>query len=213
MKLPKGRVAVKICGLTNPQDAALAVQAGADFLGFNTWPGTKRFIDLDANSEWISELPVNRVALFVNATLEEVRRVATMPFVDALQFHGDEDAAYCQAAALFGKPIIKAVRLRGMEVPNLKDFRTEHILIDAHVPGSYGGTGSQVDIESAAELRRQHPELIFWLAGGLKPENVTAAVAAVLPNVVDVSSGVEREGFRKDAIKMRDFVAAAQCRI
>ena len=213
LELPADRIAVKICGITNRDDALSAVDAGADLLGFNTWPGTKRFLDLGKNAEWIATLPraVVRVALLVNATPRETERVAAFPFVDALQFHGDEDADFCRWAASLGKPIIKALRARDRGVlAHAGDFSTPHILLDAHVPGEFGGTGARVDLALACEFKRTHPALTLWLAGGLTPENVGEAVRAVWPAVADVSSGVEIEPGRKDAAKMRAFADAAK---
>ncbi len=213
IELPAGRTAVKICGITNRDDALAAVDAGTDLLGFNTWQGTKRFVDIARNAGWIAALPrtVIRVALLVNATPEETARVAAFDFVDALQFHGDEDAAFCHRAAALGKPIIKAMRAKDPGVfANAEDFSTPHILLDAHVPGEFGGTGARVDLALACEFKRAHPAITLWLAGGLAPENVGAAVRAVRPAVVDVSSGVESSPVRKDAEKMRAFVRAAQ---
>ena len=152
-----------------------------------------------------------RVALLVNATLAEAERVAAFPFVDALQLHGDEDAEYCRRAAALGKPIIKAMRARDRAVfVNAATFSTHHILLDAHVPGEFGGTGARVDLELAAEFKRDHPALTLWLAGGLTAENIAAAVRQVRPVVVDVASGVEAAVGRKDAAKMRAFVAGAK---
>jgi phosphoribosylanthranilate isomerase len=213
LELPADRIAVKICGITNRDDALAAVDAGADLLGFNTWPGSKRFLNIEKNAGWIAELPrpFVRVALLVNATPAELERVAALPFVDALQFHGDEDADFCRCAAAIGKPIIKALRARDRGViAQAGSFSTPHILLDAHVPGEFGGTGSQVDLALAAEFKRAHPALTLWLAGGLTPENVGPAVRAVWPAVVDVSSGVEFEPGRKDAAKMRAFANAAR---
>ena len=213
LELPAGRIAVKICGITNRDDALAAVDAGADLLGFNTWRGTKRFVDIARNAEWIAGLPrpVVRVALLVNATPEETERVAAFPFVDALQFHGDEDADFCRWAAKIGKPIIKALRAsdRGI-LAHAGEFSTPHILLDAHVPGEFGGTGARADLALACEFRRAHPALTLWLAGGLTPENVADAVRSVQPAVVDVSSGVEFEPGRKDSAKMRAFANAAR---
>jgi phosphoribosylanthranilate isomerase len=213
LELPANRVAVKICGITNRDDALAAVDAGADLLGFNTWSGSKRFLDIGKNAEWIAAIPrpVVRVALLVNATPAETERVAAFPFVDALQFHGDEDAEFCRRAAKIGKPIIKALRARDRgEFAHARDFSTPHILLDAHVPGEFGGTGARVDLALACEFRRAHPALTLWLAGGLTPENVGDAVRAVWPAVADVSSGVEFEPGRKDAAKMRAFANAAK---
>ena len=213
LELPADQVAVKICGITNRDDALAAMDAGADLLGFNTWTGTKRFLDIAKNADWIAALPrsVIRVALLVNATPEETQRIAAFEFVDALQFHGDEDAAYCHWAASMGKPIIKAIRARDRGVAeHAGGFSTPHILLDAHVPGEFGGTGARVDLELAREFKRTNPGLLLWLAGGLTAENVAEAVRAVRPAVADVSSGVEFEPGRKDAAKMRAFAQAAK---
>ncbi len=213
LELPTDLIAVKICGITNRDDALAAVDAGADLLGFNTWPGTKRFVDIARNAGWIAALPrpVIRVALLVNATPEETERIAAFEFVDALQFHGDEDAAFCRRAAEFGKPIIKALRAKDRgALAHAGDFSTRHILLDAHVPGEFGGTGARVDLALACEFKRTHPALSLWLAGGLTPENVADAVRTVRPSVVDVSSGVESGPGRKDVEKMRALVQAAK---
>ena len=213
LELPADRIAVKICGITNRDDALAAVDAGADLLGFNTWPGTKRFVDIARNAEWIAALPrpVLRVALMVNATPAETERVAAFPFVDALQFHGDEDADFCRWAARLGKPIIKALRARDHGIlAQAGNYSTPHILLDAHVPGEFGGTGARVDLKLARVFKSAHPALTLWLAGGLMPANVAEAVRAVWPAVVDVSSGVEIEPGRKDAAKMRAFAEAAK---
>jgi phosphoribosylanthranilate isomerase len=211
MKLPTDRVAVKICGVTNANDAIAAVNAGADLLGFNTWSGTKRHVDLPANAAWIADLPVPRVALLVNASLSEAERIANLPYIDALQLHGDEDALYCQRVTAFGKPLIKALRAASSSAfIGAKTFSTRHILLDAHVPGAFGGTGKQIDLNLAREFRNQFPNFTLWLAGGLTADNVTNAISVARPQVVDVSSGVEATVARKDTGKMRDFIAAVR---
>ncbi len=213
LELPANRVAVKICGLTNRDDAVAAIDAGADMLGFNTWNGSKRFIDLHGNAGWIAALPgrVCRVALLVNASRAETERTAALSCVDALQFHGDEDAAYCAWAAGLGKPIIKAIRARDAGVLDAADsFATPHILLDAHVPGEFGGTGARVDVALAQRFGTEHPRLILWLAGGLTAANVGEAVRLLRPRVVDASSGVESAPGRKDPGKLRAFVAASK---
>jgi phosphoribosylanthranilate isomerase len=213
MDLPKTEVAVKICGITRAEDAHAAIEAGADLLGFNTWTGTKRHIDLDKNAEWLAALPILKIALLVNATPTELRKVAQFPWIDALQLHGDEDAAYCRAAAALGKPIIKALRAStSLSLRGADQFSTNHLLLDASVAGEYGGTGTRVNMELVREFAELHPRLTLWLAGGLRPENVAAAIREGRPRVVDVSSGVEGKDGRKDATKMRDFLAAAKAR-
>ena len=211
MMLPTNRTAVKICGITREADAHAAIDAGADFLGFNTWTGTKRYIDLEQNAAWIAGIPVPRIALLINAPLEVAARIASLPFIDALQLHGDEDADDCARIAALGKPIIKAIRTNHPAVTSgAAGFSTNDILLDAHVPGEFGGTGARVDLELARRFREANPTLHVWLAGGLKPENVATAIAVVRPAVVDVASGVETAPAIKDARLMRDFVAAAR---
>jgi phosphoribosylanthranilate isomerase len=208
------RVRVKICGITCREDAEEAIACGADALGFNSWPATRRYIDLKRAEEWMRELPpfVSRVALCVNASLTEAQEVADSPAVDLLQFHGDETAAYCEEfAATRRKPFIKALRVRSeADLAGIDRFSTRHVLIDAHVEGQFGGTGSMVNLDLARQVRDRFPALTLIVAGGLRPENVADAVRVVSPFAVDVSSGVESEVGRKDRALMRAFVQAVR---
>lgn len=202
---------MKICGLTNQEDARAALETGADLLGFNTWSGSKRYLDLEAHASWLQALPPRRVALLVNATLDEARRIAALPYVDALQLHGDEDAAYCSAVAGLGKPIIKALRVSTpADFATAGTFSTPHVLLDAQVTGAYGGTGVQVNADLVRQFTASHPNLALWLAGGLRPDNVAKAVRATRPRVVDVSSGVESRPGVKDFAKLQAFSRAAR---
>jgi phosphoribosylanthranilate isomerase len=206
-------VRVKICGLTNPHDARAAIALGACALGFNLFPGSKRFIVLEENASWIRELPplVTKVAVLVNVPLDEALQLARHPAIDMLQFHGDEDAAYCAEFARLGRPFIKAIRLgAGEAIKSAADFSTPYLLVDANVPGAFGGTGHVIDLVLAAELSRRHPQLTLILAGGLTAANVAEAVAAVGPYAVDVASGVERDPRQKCPEKMRAFLEAAR---
>jgi phosphoribosylanthranilate isomerase len=209
------RVRVKICGVTNRADAEAAIALGADALGFNLFPGSKRCIELAREAEWIAALPpfVTRVAVLVNVPIEEARRVAEHPAIDCVQFHGDEDEAYCAEFARLGRPFIKALRLAdAAAIERAPHFSTRNVLLDAHAGAAYGGTGTLIDLALAAACARRHPRLALILAGGLKPANVGGAVRAVLPFAVDVASGVECEGDarRKDFERMREFLIAAQ---
>jgi phosphoribosylanthranilate isomerase len=203
------RTRVKICGITNERDAMSAVAAGADALGFNTWAGSKRHIDIDAAGEWIGRLPalVARVAVLVNAPLDEALRIARLPFIDMVQFHGDEDADYCAEFARSGMPFIKAMQLKAGDNPAMcGNFSTPNILLDAHVPGQYGGTGRQADWTLAARFVAANRSLNVILAGGLSPENVADAIRAVRPFAVDVAGGVEFSPGCKDAGKVENFI-------
>jgi len=209
------RARVKICGVTNREDALAAIALGADALGFNLFPGSKRSVELDREAAWMQVLPpfVTRVAVLVNVPLDEAGRVAARPEIDMVQFHGDEDAGYCQEFARLGRPFVKAVRLRDAESVEMADrFSTPHILLDAHAGTAFGGTGELINLALATECVRRHPSLRIILAGGLKPENVGNAVRAVRPYAVDVASGVETEGDarRKSVERMERFFAAVR---
>src|SRR5688500_13546711 len=133
----RSRTRVKICGVTSREDAWAAIEAGADALGFNLFRGSRRYISLEENSSWICALPpfVTRVAVIVNAPLEEALRFAADPAVDLLQLHGDEDPGYCAELLRRGHRFIKALRLgRGLEMPMPEIFGTPHLLLDASVP-------------------------------------------------------------------------------
>ncbi len=209
------RVRVKICGVTNAADAVAAIALGADSLGFNLFAGSKRCIDLDREGGWIAALPpfVTRVAVLVNASIEEAQRVGAHPAIQCVQFHGDEDEAYCASYARTGRPFIKALRLRDRSaLTEAPRFSTPHVLLDAHAGAAFGGTGTPIDLGLAAALARTHPELQVILAGGLRAETVAAAIDAVQPYAVDVASGVERvdDPRRKDPERMRAFLAAVR---
>lgn len=205
------RIRIKICGLTNEEDARAATDLGADALGFNLWPHSKRYLDLDRAFSWIRGLPplVTRVAVLVNMSLDEARRTADHPAIDVVQFHGDEDESYCAQFAACGRPFIKAVRVRdSASLDHLDRFSTPSILLDADAGAAYGGTGRQLDPRLAAEAVQRFPGVKIILAGGLKPENVAEAVQAARPYAVDVASGVESLPGRKDLDKMTRFFAA-----
>lgn len=209
------RVRVKICGITNREDAESAIALGADALGFNLFPGSKRYIQLEREAAWIAKLPpfVTRVAVLVNATLDEAREVAAHPAIDSVQFHGDEDEAYCAEFARTGRPFIKALRLKDESVVEaMAGFSTPHLLLDAYAGAAYGGTGTPIDLALAAEAVRRKPELNILLAGGLTPKNVQTAVRTVEPYGVDIASGVERDGDprHKDAEKISWFIGEVE---
>lgn len=208
------RVRVKICGVTNRADAEAAIDFGADALGFNLFPGSKRFLDLEKESVWIRELPpfVTKVAVMVNPTLAEAERILALPFVDALQLHGNEEAEFCAQIARIGRQFVKAVAVRdAASLENAARFSTSHLLLDAFSPTAFGGTGKQIDFDLAADFVASHRELRVILSGGLTPQNVAEAIRQVRPYAVDVASGVECENNprRKDFEKMRAFIEAA----
>jgi phosphoribosylanthranilate isomerase len=209
---------VKICGITSPGDAALAVQAGADAIGM-MFASSSRRIDQHEAERIVSVLPPFAVAVgvFVDAPLDWVRDMATGLHLGAVQLSGDESLDY--VAALAPLRVIKAVRVAGpesLEAPaswarGERPTNLAAVHLDTAVAGQYGGTGRSFDWSLAADLQRSSgAALPVMLAGGLRPDNVAEAVRVVRPYAVDVSTGVEAEPGRKDPEKVRRFVAEAR---
>ncbi len=190
----------------------MAVEAGADALGFVFVPGTPRFIPAETAAAIVAALPpfVTTVGLFVDAEPAFVEEYLRVSRVQAAQFHGDELPGV--VASYLGRiKVIKALRVRGPEtLAGLAVYRdsVDAILLDAFVAGSHGGTGARFDWELAVGAGSVGRPLI--LAGGLNPENVAEAVRRVNPYAVDVSSGVEQAPGRKDSAKIRAFIQAAR---
>lgn len=197
---------VKVCGITRLTDALHAVQHGADALGFVFWPRSPRYVAPDRAAAIIAELPSNvtTVGVFVNETLDGIRAVVSRARLAAVQLHGDEPPAYADA---LGWPVLRSVTVdEAAEACGTWPLDTV-FLVDAHDPVRRGGTGATVDWKRAAALARQRRVV---LAGGLTPENVSQAIAAVRPYGVDVSSGVEEAPGVKDFDKVARFVANAR---
>jgi phosphoribosylanthranilate isomerase len=213
------RPAVKICGITHPADAELALELGADALGLNFYRRSPRCLDLAQDIGWLRALPATtpRIAVLVNPSRAEIDRLWGDGLVDAVQLHGDEDEAFCLALAESGVPFIKALRLRDESVLAVTGrYHTAYLLLDTYQPGAYGGTGQTANWLLAARFAagRRGPAQWTWLSGGLNPENVAAAIRQVRPDGVDVASGVEGAAGprRKDAARLRKFFAAVQGR-
>jgi phosphoribosylanthranilate isomerase len=202
---------VKICGLTTPLDAAAAIEFGADALGFNFYPGSKRYLRMEAG-EWIGALPTNveKVAILVNPSWEEATAAAGVGGITALQLHGAETPEFCRRLMERRIRFEKALPVTGPEsLKNMPDFFTPTALLDSGGTGEFGGSGRTFPWEIARDFVLAHPHLRVILAGGLTPENVAKAVAIVRPFGVDVTSGVESSPGRKDHGRLRDFIAAA----
>ncbi len=202
---------MKICGITCARDAELAIEAGADALGFNAWTGSKRYLDVAAAGTWLKELHgfVTRVVLCVNHPLDDALRLGGLPFIDVAQFHGDESDDFCLRYSADGRPHIRAIRPRTeADLECLSKLGSRQVLLDAVVTGAYGGTGARADLGLAALAVARFPSVGVVLAGGLDPDNVAEAVRVVRPYAVDVASGVESAPGKKDPVKMRDFVQA-----
>ena len=204
---------VKICGITNLEDAKASIAAGADALGFNCYVKSKRYVDLAAAGEWIARLPdhISRVAVVVDPTFAEAKAIATLPFISALQLHGRETPDFCRRLAAEGVRLSKA--LPATDAASLRDaalYSTQTIVLDSATADAFGGTGLTFDWRIAARFAEVHPASHVILAGGLTPENVSEAVAIARPYAVDVTSGVEASPGRKDYLLLRSFIDAAR---
>ncbi|KAF0182393.1 MAG: phosphoribosylanthranilate isomerase [Nitrospirae bacterium] len=199
-------VRIKICGITNAEDASAAVEYGADALGFVFYPKSPRCITPENARTIIEALPpfVTTVGVFVNETVETVNHIRSETGITMIQLHGEEPPALCKA----WPHVIKAFRVAAMsDLDSLAQYSASAFLFDTYSPAEYGGTGQIFNWEIAVEAKR-YGRII--LAGGLTPDNIAQAVAKVTPYGVDVSSGVEREKGRKDLEKMRLFIERAK---
>jgi phosphoribosylanthranilate isomerase len=202
---------IKFCGITRLDDAELAVSLDAWAVGLIFWPRSPRRCELDAAAEIAGAVKrrAEVAGVFVNATLDHVAQTADAVGLTMLQFHGDEGPAYCsEAARRTGCKVIKTARVRsGADVRALAAFHTDYHLLDSYTAGVPGGTGEVF----AWDLVRAHRGRIpVILSGGLNPDNVADAIAAVRPYAVDVASGVELSPGRKDPVKLRAFAQAVK---
>lgn len=194
---------IKICGITNVEDALQAVEAGADALGFVFYAGSPRCVDAEQVRAITDRLPpfVAKVGLFVNEARATIEKTMATAGLNLIQLHGDEQPDDC----IFERwPVVKALRIKNAEsLQGLEAYRTCALLLDAWSDDAYGGTGHSFDWQLLRNLSSERPLL---LAGGLKPENVATAIATVNPYAVDVSSGVEQTRGRKDHEKVKEFI-------
>jgi phosphoribosylanthranilate isomerase len=201
------RIFVKVCGITSPEDAAVAAEAGADAIGLVFWPESPRAVTVEQACAVGAALPpfVVRVGVFVNASRDEMARVADAAGLDLLQLHGDEPP---DALADLPRRALKAIRVGDAFAPEdalRYEGRAAGLLLDTRAPGAPGGTGRAFDWSLVRGVRERSRFLL--LAGGLGPENVRAAIEAVRPDGVDASSRLEAAPGRKDHARVRAFVA------
>ncbi len=200
-------VRVKICGITTAEDGVAAARLGADAVGLVFYPPSPRAVTAEQAATIVTALPpfVTVVGLFVNATADRVEAILDRVKIDLLQFHGDEDAGYCNH---FSRPWIKAIRMRpGVDLPRQVERYSDAqaLLVDAWQPGVPGGTGERFDWERLPSTLDKP----LILAGGLNPENVRRGVLQVRPWAVDVSGGVEQEKGVKSHEQVARFIENA----
>ena len=195
---------IKICGFTRPQDAQAAAELGADAVGLVFYAKSKRCVDAAQSAEIVAALPpqVVKVALFVNESAEQIRRILGAVPIDIVQFHGDEAPEFCRQ---FGKPYWKAVRVQSaQDIAEAAERYADAaaLLLDAHIEGQYGGTGQVFDWRLLPDTM----PLPWILSGGLNPGNVAAALRQTGAAWLDVSSGVEQATGIKNLDLMADFI-------
>jgi len=202
------QVRVKVCGITNSEDALAAVHFGADTIGFVFFRESPRYVKEDHAASIIRQLPpfITTIGVFVNEKPEQIVKVASRTGIDAIQLHGDEPPSLCNLP----RRVIKAIRVKSLESLDLLiDYRDKvsAFLLDTYTPDLFGGTGRIFNWEIAS-YAKQFGNII--LAGGLTPDNVAEAVRQVTPYGVDVSSGVESGKGRKDHTAMKSFIGKAK---
>ena len=211
--LDPSTVSLKICGVTTRADALRLVDCGVDALGVNFWPSSKRYIAPE-NAAWLMEIRnrILRVGVFVNESADFPLRLLEDGLIDVIQLHGDETPEDASAFRDAGVPFIKALGVKSIDdLAHAEIYGARAVLLDAHAPGVYGGTGAVSDWNLASRFRVEHPELPVILAGGIVPENAAAAVAAVRPAALDIASGAEISPGVKDSGKVAALLKAIAC--
>lgn len=202
----KASTSLKVCGVTLAEDAKQLVKEGIPALGVNFWPKSKRFLEPARAAEFLPALKgqILRVGVFVNAEPQQVLELLKNDIIDVAQFHGDETPEYCAPFAEAGYPFIRALGVKNADsLTNILDYKASAILLDAHAPGIYGGTGDTFDWNLAKKVIADNPNLPVMLAGGITAENAGEATAAVHPAALDLASGSESSPGIKDFNKIR----------
>ena len=197
---------VKICGITNVDDAIAAVQLGADLLGFNFYSKSPRYIEPADAEKIIRKLPafVDTVGVFVDADVDTIRKTTGDLMLNWVQLHGDETPGFCVSLDSLSAQVIKAIRVKSpRDIEYAKNFATDAILLDAFHPSLYGGTGERFDWKTLPEITGHILGRTF-LAGGINPENVIEAVSLGFYGI-DICSGIEDSPGKKDHKKMTEL--------
>ena len=208
--LDSASVSLKICGVTTCEDAHQLAELGVDALGANFWPRSKRYLPPE-NAAWLRDLAgrILRVGVFVNQGSELPLRLMREGLLDVVQLHGDEIPEDTAAYQENGVPFFKGIGVKTSgDLERAADFAADAILLDAHAPGVYGGTGETFDWNAALDFKSRYPSIPIILAGGITPENAALAASTVRPAALDVASGAEISPGTKDFAKVSALLAA-----
>ena len=200
---------IKICGITNYDDAQSAVDLGADFLGFNFYSKSPRYIDYKNAEKIIKKLRnIQTVGVFVNGGAEKIKKISYSCNLDLIQLSGDEDRDFVdELKNLSGKKIIKSFRIRNkIDADLINSFNSDYIMLDSFKDGLYGGTGRSFDLNDVNGIDNKK----LFLAGGLNNKNVKFAIQKVNPYAVDACSSIEKSPGKKDFNKMKQFIEAVR---
>jgi phosphoribosylanthranilate isomerase len=204
---------VKICGVTQREQALAIAEMGADFIGLNFWPQSKRYLTPE-NRAWLTELPssIEKIGVFVNPDSAEVLALVRSGLISRVQLHGDESPDFCADLQDKGLRLIKALQIRDeASLDQIADFPVQDLLLDAYHPTERGGLGETFPWDLALAFKRKYPNRTLWLAGGLSPDNIGEAVSGVRPYAVDVASGVEdTQPGVKNLDKVKKFIEEAK---
>ena len=193
-------VKVKICGITNYDDAVAAMDMGADLLGFNFYPDSPRYVTPAQATDIINKLPgfIDTAGVFVNASIERIHETSAVCHLDWVQLHGDEDPDFCRSLLSHNVRTMKAIRVKDQtDIERADSFFTDAVLLDAFDPDKYGGTGLTFDWNVIGHISKR-----VFLAGGINPDNAAEAVRLGVYGI-DVCSGIEAEPGKKDHGKMK----------
>ena len=193
-------VKVKICGITNYDDAVAAMDMGADLLGFNFYPDSPRYVTPAQATDIINKLPgfIDTAGVFVNASIERIHETSAVCHLDWVQLHGDEDPDFCRSLLSHNVKTMKAIRVKDQtDIERADSFFTDAVLLDAFDPDKYGGTGLTFDWNVIGHIGKR-----VFLAGGINPDNAAEAVRLGVYGI-DVCSGIESDPGKKDHGKMK----------
>ena len=191
---------IKICGITNINDAMNAAECGADALGFIFYRKSPRYVAPETAREIIGKLPNNicKVGVFVDHDVDKIKEIVEFCGLDLIQLHGSESLQYCRQF-----PESRLIKAIAEQTPHLFEYSVSAILLDAHHPKLYGGTGKKSDWDLAVKIKENHTLI---LSGGLRLENIREALKTVSPDAVDINSGVELSPGRKDPEKVKKII-------